>query len=263
MFVNKHKDLIVQKYSADDEDERLVRDRSHNLEYLTTMRYIQKFVKPGAKILEIGAATGRYSIALAKMGYNVTAVDLTPKYVEVMKRKARKLKNFQCMVADALDLSMFKDKTFDMVLNLGPMYHLFNEKDKKQAVKETLRVAKKGAVCMFAYISHASMITNYGLRHDMVYNVFSEMDETGRVRDIPEDIFMSFYVEDFKKLFNRTKSKYITNVATDGIAPMMPDWIDRLSKKAYDAFVKWHFMTCERPDQQGYSSHLLYICKKQ
>ena len=263
MVVNKHKDLIVKKYSVDDEDDRLVRDRSHNLEYLTTMRYIQKFVKPGAKILEIGAATGRYSIALAKMGYNVTAVDLTPKYVEVMKRKARKLKNFQCMVADALDLSMFKDKTFDMVLNLGPMYHLFHEKDKKQAVKETLRVAKKGAVCMFAYISHASMIANYGLRHDDVYNVFSKMDKTGRVRDVPEEIFMSFYVEDFRKLFNRTKSKYITNVATDGIAPMMPDWIDRLSKKAYDAFVKWHFITCERPDQQGYSSHLLYICKKQ
>lgn len=263
MFVNKHKDIIVKKYSVDDEDSRLVRDRSHNLEYLTTMRYIQKFVKLGAKILEIGAATGRYSIALAKMGYNVTAVDLTPKYVEIMKRKTRKLKNFQCMVADALDLSMFKDKTFDMVLNLGPMYHLFHEKDKKQAVKETLRVAKKGGICMFAYISHASMIANYGLRHNDVYNVFSEMDKTGRVRDVPEEIFMSFYVEDFRKLFNRTKSKYITNVATDGIAPMMPDWIAKLSKKAYDAFVQWHFMTCERPDQQGYSSHLLYICKKQ
>lgn len=263
MFVNKHKDIIVKKYSVDDEDSRLVRDRSHNLEYLTTMRYIQKFIKPSAKILEIGAATGRYSIALAKMGYNVTAVDLTPKYIEIMKRKTRKLKNFQCMVADALDLSMFKDKTFDMVLNLGPMYHLFHEKDKKQAVKETLRVAKKGGICMFAYISHASMIANYGLRHNDVYNVFSEMDKTGRVRDVPEEIFMSFYVEDFRKLFNKTNSKYITNVATDGIAPMMPDWIAKLSKKAYDAFVQWHFMTCERPDQQGYSSHLLYICKKQ
>lgn len=264
MFVNKYKDIIVKKYSVEDEDERLVKDKAHNLEYLTTMRYIQKFAKPGAKILEIGAATGRYSIALAKMGYNVTAVDLTPKYVETMKRKARKLKNFQCMVADALDLSMFKDKTFDMVLNLGPMYHLFHEKDKKQAIKETLRVAKKGAICMFAYISHASVIANYGLRYGDVYNAFSEMDKTGRVRDVPEEhIFTRFYVEDFRKLFNRTKSKYITNVATDGIAPMMPDWIEKLSKKDYDAFVKWHFITCERPDQLGYSTHLLYICKKQ
>ena len=115
MIVNRHKDIIINKYSNDDEDARLVRDRAHNMEYLTTMRYIQKFLKPGAKILEIGAATGRYSIALAKMGYDVTAVDLTPKYVEIMKQKTRRLKNFKCMVADALDLQMFEDKTFDMV----------------------------------------------------------------------------------------------------------------------------------------------------
>ena len=150
MTVNKHKDIIINKYTEYDEDTRLVSDRGHNLEYLTTMRYIQKFLKPGAKILEIGAATGRYSITLARMGYDVTAVDLTPKNVEIMKSKSKRLKNFECMVGDALDLSMLKDKTFDMVLNLGPMYHLFNKKDKNKAVSETLRVAKRGAICMFA-----------------------------------------------------------------------------------------------------------------
>ena len=264
MFVNKHKDIIINKYSVDDEEPRLVQDRAHNIEYLTTMRYIQKFAKPGAKILEIGAATGRYSIALAKMGYDVTAVDLTPKYVEIMKRKARKLKNFQCMVADALDLSMFKDKTFDMVLNLGPMYHLFHEKDKKQAVKETLRVAKKGGICMFAYISNASMMTTYGLRHNKCHYLFAKwMDKDGRVADIPEEIFTSFYVEDFKKLFDKTNTKYITNVGVDGIGPMLRETIEALPKKDYKAFLDWHFLTCERPDQQGYSNHLLYICKKQ
>ena len=148
MVINKHKDIIINKYIDYDEDSRLIKDRWHHVEYLTTMRYIQKFLKPGAKILEIGAGTGRYSLTLAKMGYDVTAIDLTPKHVEIMKRKSRRLKNFQCMVADALDLSMFKDNSFDMVLNLGPMYHLFCKKDKNQSVKETIRVAKKNAICM-------------------------------------------------------------------------------------------------------------------
>ena len=116
MVVNKHKDIIINKYTEYNEDERLVSDRGHNLEYLTTMRYIQKFLKPDAKILEIGAATGRYSIALAKMGYDVTAVDLTPRNVEVMKSKSKRLKNFNCMVGDALDLSMFEDKNFELYL---------------------------------------------------------------------------------------------------------------------------------------------------
>ena len=96
MAVNKYKDLIVDKYTQYDEDKRLNEDRAHNMEYLTTMRYVQKYLKPGDKILEIGAGTGRYSITLAKMGYDVTAVDLTPKYVDIMKRKSKGLKNLDC-----------------------------------------------------------------------------------------------------------------------------------------------------------------------
>ena len=262
MVVNKHKNIIIDKYNEYDEDGRLIRDRARNIEYLTTMRYIQKFLKPKAKILEIGAGTGRYSLALAKKGYDVTAIDLTPKHVEIMKRKSRRLKNFQCMVADALDLSMFKNNSFDMVLNLGPMYHLFHQKDKNQAIKETLRVAKRGAVCMFAYLSHGSIVTGYGLRYNKVADVYALMDKTGRIKDTPKEVFTSFYVEDFKKQFTKTNTSYITNVAVDGIAYAMQDLVAQLSNKSYKAFLEWHFITCERPDQQGFSSHLLYICKK-
>ena len=262
MSVNKHKDIIINKYTEYDEDIRLVSDRGHNVEYLTTMRYIQKFLKSDAKILEIGAATGRYSIALAKMGYEVMAVDLTPKNVEVMKSKSDGLKNFNCMVADALDLGMFEDKSFDMVLNLGPMYHLFNKKDKQKVVNETIRVAKKGGICMFAYIPCASLMTGYGIRHQAAARLDEVMDSIGRFKDVPEEIFNAFYIEDFKKLFDKSNTKYITNVATDGIAYVMREWLEQLPEKDYEAFLKWHYLTCERLDQQGYSSHLLYICKK-
>ena len=264
MITNKHKDIIINKYTNYDEDLRLTKDRAHNIEYLTTMHYIQKFLKPGAKILEVGAATGRYSLTLAKMGYDVTAVDLVPKYVEIMKKKGRRLKNFKCMVADALDLSAFKDSSFDIILNLGPMYHMFHQKDKEQVVKETLRVAKKNAVCMFAYLSHASLITGYALSagKSVLTRMVSLMDKTGRIKDTPEEVFASFYIEDFKKLFAKTKTTYVKNIAVDGIALAMAEWIQQLSKKDYQSFLNWHFMTCERPDQQGFSSHLLYICKK-
>lgn len=262
MVVNKHKDIIINKYIEYDEDARLVEDRAHNMEYLTTMRYIQKFLKPGAKILEIGAATGRYSIELAKKGYDVTAVDLTPKHVEIMKNKTRKLKNFRCMVADALDLNMFEDGTFDMVLNLGPMYHLFGKKDKNKAIDETLRVTKKNGICMFAYIPGASIAIGYGLRHKCFTHLYSAMNKVGCPKDIPEEIFSCFYIEDFKKMFENKSAKYIANVATDGIAYAMREWVEDLSKEDYECFLKWHFLTCERLDQQGYSSHLLYICKK-
>ena len=262
MVRNGYKDIIIDKYSTYDEDSRLISDRGHYVEYLTTMRYIQKFLKPGAKILEIGAATGRYSVTLAEQGYEVTAVDITPKYVEIMETKARQLKNFQCRIADVLDLNMFEDNSFDVVLNFGPMYHLFHKKDKERAVKETLRVAKKKGICMFAYLPCASFVTGYGLRYQQMAHLYSAMDKSGRVKDIPSEVFSCFYIEDFKKLFDKTGTKYITNVATDGIAYVMREWLEQLSEEGYEAFLNWHFMTCERPDQQGYSSHLLYICQK-
>jgi len=262
MTINKHKDIVINKYMEYDEDTRLISDRAHNMEYLTTMRYIQKFLKPGAKILEIGAATGRYSLALAEMGYDVTAVDLVPHHVEIMKSKAKKLKNFHCMVADALNLNMFADGSFDIVLNFGPMYHLFGKKDKNRAVSETLRVTKKRGICMFAYIAGASIAIGYGLRHKCFTHLYSVMDKVGRPKDIPEEIFSCFYIEDFKKMFENTKTKYIANVATDGVAYAMREWVEDLSEEDYLAFLNWHFLTCERLDQQGYSSHLLYICRK-
>ena len=88
------------------------------------------------------------------------------------------------------------------------------------------------------------------------------MDKFGRPKDIPDEIFNCFYIENFKKLFEKTNTKYVTNVATDGLAPILPEWVEQLSEEAYQAFLNWHFLTCERLDQQGYSAHLLYICKK-
>ena len=167
------------------------------------------------------------------------------------------------MEGDALDLSMFPDNSFDLVLNLGPMYHFFNQKDKEQAVKESIRVTQNGGTCMFAYIPHASIMVNFCLKNgSMVSRAVALMDKEGRFKDTPAEVYASFHIEDFKNLFQGTDTTYEKNVATDTIAAGMSEYINSLSEKDYKAFLKWHFATCERLDQQGFSSHLLYICKK-
>ena len=79
---------VIDFYTRYDEDGRLMR-KSRMPEYLNTMKYIEKYLTPNAKIIEIGAGTGRYSFALAEMGYDVTAVDLTPRHVEIMKENIK------------------------------------------------------------------------------------------------------------------------------------------------------------------------------
>ena len=81
----EEQNIVVNHYTNTYKEENRFETFSQKIEYITTMRYIEKYLKKGARILEVGAGTGAYSIALAKMGYNVTALELVPRNVEVMK----------------------------------------------------------------------------------------------------------------------------------------------------------------------------------
>lgn len=261
-MINKYKDLVIDHYNNYEEDERFNR-KTQYVEFFTTMHYIEKYLKKGMKILEIGAGTGRYSITLAKMGYDVTAVELTPKNLEIMKKNAEGIKNITCLQGDCLELDMLQNDTFDLVLNLGPMYHLYTQEDKGRAISETLRVCKSGGVCIFAYLTHASIVWGYGVRKGKLANLEYAIEDDGRITDTPEEIFTSYYIEDFKKQFDGMDTTFIASVATDAIFPMMRDYIDdKMDEKDFNVLIKWHLATCERLDQQGYSSHMIYICKK-
>lgn len=68
-------DTLTQYYNRYNEDGRLASQHGQ-VEFLTTMRYIDKYLTVGMRILEVGAGTGRYAHSLAKKGYDVKAVEL-------------------------------------------------------------------------------------------------------------------------------------------------------------------------------------------
>ena len=86
--MSKRIEMINSFYDGYREDVRLEKSRHGQHEYFTTMHYINKMTAANSSVLEIGAGTGRYSIALAKKGYNVTAVELADKNLEILKKNA-------------------------------------------------------------------------------------------------------------------------------------------------------------------------------
>jgi ubiquinone/menaquinone biosynthesis C-methylase UbiE len=134
---------LEQYYSNYDEEGRLL-SKHGQVEYRTTMTYIHKFLRRGMRILEVGAGTGRYTIALAHEGYQVDAVELLRHNLDILKSKLTASDKITARQGNALDLSVYADETFDLVLVLGPMYHLYNVIDKRTVLKEAIRVAKKG-----------------------------------------------------------------------------------------------------------------------
>jgi 2-polyprenyl-3-methyl-5-hydroxy-6-metoxy-1,4-benzoquinol methylase len=141
------KDYLTNYYERYDEDGRLL-SKHGMVEYITTMRYIEKYLRPEMRILEIGAATGRYSHALARNGYRVDAVELIEHNIEIFKQNTMLGENVTIMQGDVMDLSSFGNDTYDITLLLGPMYHLFTTEDKLKALSEAIRVTKKGGIIL-------------------------------------------------------------------------------------------------------------------
>ncbi len=255
--------IVKSFYGNIDEDSRLNRSRHGQLEYLTTMEYIHRYVTEGAKILEIGAGTGRYSIALAKEGYDVAAVELVEHNINILKANSGDLNNLCAYQGDALDLSRFNDGMFDITLVLGPMYHLYDKADVCRAINEAIRVTKQNGVILVAFLSIYAVLFNNYLNGSLINGIEENFTDEYTVKHFEEQLFTGYDIAEFEQLFADKEVEYISTAAADNILELAEDKQDfAMSDEEFAAFAKYHLATCEKRELLGCSSHLLYICRK-
>ena len=255
---------VLDKFYNDSCNEDIRLDEKHGqVEFLTTTKYIEKYLKPNSKILEVGAGTGRYSLYYANKGYDVSAIEYIDHNVDVLKSKIKEGMKIVAEQGDAVDLSRFEDNTFDITLVLGPLYHLFEDSDINKAIEEAIRVTKKDGVVAIAYLTNDSIMVNWGLMGNHLISGYPDFfDDDFRLKRFPEGIFSHFYVSEFKELMTNFNVEMLHNVATDGFTFYVKDKVDSLTDEEFAVWLKYHLSTCEREDLQGYSNHMLYICKK-
>ncbi len=146
-------------YSMFDEKNRLIRDNSGKLEYEMTMHILQKYMPTEGKVLDIGGGAGVYSFPLAKAGYEVYLADLSERLIEqarVQKAEENAENLVEAEVVNAIDLSRYENEKFDVVIALGPFYHLTEEKERKQCISEIFRVLKVGGIVIAGFIPYLS-----------------------------------------------------------------------------------------------------------
>ena len=256
--------VLTQYYESYDEDGRL-NTRCGSVEFLTTLRYIEKYLKPGIRILEIGAATGRYSHYFAQEGYRVDAVELVAHNIEIFKKNTKPGENITIMQGNAIDLNAFENDTYDITLLLGPMYHLFTEEEKIQALSEAVRVTKKGGVIFSAYCMGDASVLMYGFVRGEIHNIIEKcmLDPvTFETFSKSWDLFELHRKEDIDALRSRLPVTQLHFLATDGYANHMRQTLAEMDEDTFQLFLRYHFATCERTDMIGYSNHTLDIFRK-
>jgi len=207
-------------YANYDEEGRLVSNHGQ-VEYLTTMKYIHDAIGDSGKkkILEVGAGTGRYSIALAKEGHQVDALEYTSHNLQIMNFKIAGISNITIHHGTALDLSGFEDEFFDITLVLGPMYHMYNVEDKKKVLEEAIRVTKKEGYIFVAYCMNEATMIQFTFKAGKIWNLVENHMLTDDFHCISEekDLFEMVRLEEIDAInANFSNIKRVKIIAADG-----------------------------------------------
>lgn len=257
-------DYLVDYYNSYDEDSRLL-SKHGRIEFLTTVKYVEKYLKDGMKIMEIGAATGRYSHYFAQKGFEVYAVELIEHNIEVFKEKTQLGENVSIKKGNALDLSEYPDNCYDITLLLGPMYHLYTSEEQKKALSEAIRVTKKGGYVFVSYcMLDPSMLMSF--KNGRIKRLIAEGEYDPVTLEAyfpPHGIFRLNTKDEIFGLTQDLNVERLCFTATDGYACHMREAIDKMDDETYELYLKYHFKNCERQDLIGMSHHTLDVLRKE
>lgn len=252
---------IEKHYNKHKEENRLL-TRHGKVEFAVAMKYIHDFLpaqnKQFFKIADIGAGTGRYSVALAKEGFDVTAVELVKHNLEILESKHERVK---CWPGNALNLSFLPDKIFDATILFGPLYHLHKEEEKLTALKEARRITKKGGTIFAAYLLNEYSILSYCFAQNRILELIKSGNVSKDFHIVPKENELYDYVriEDIDRLNNLSGLKRIKIFSPDGPADFMRKELNAMSEETFEKFIEYQICNAERPELLGAGSHIVDI----
>lgn len=260
---------LEEYYNKFNEEKRL-NSRHGQVEFRISMKYIQEYLqecekagrtKSQIRLLDIGAGTGRYSVAIANEGYDVTAVELVKHNLGLLKAKNSSVKAMQ---GNALKLKKLENEQFDITLLFGPMYHLFSEEDRLKALSEAKRVTKKGGIIFVAYVMNEYGVLTYAFKEKHVMECVEQKRFTEDFHTIsePKDLYDYVRLEDINALNEKAGLERIKILSPDGPANYMRPFLNQLSDEEFEVFVQYQMATCERPELIGAGAHTVDILRK-
>lgn len=250
---------IEKHYNKHPEDLRLQR-RHGIVEFETTMHHLHRFLQPGMQILDIGAGTGRYASALMAEGYQVKAVELVRRNIEVFLKREP---SAQVVQGDARSMPFLSDNSADVTLLLGPLYHLIGHEEKLKALNEAKRVTKPGGIIFVAYLMNEYSILTYCFDEERIADLMERgiVDQDFHLHVREGELYDYVRVEDIDRLDKAAGLERVTLFSPDGAADYMRTRLNRMSEESFRRFIEYQKRISERPDLIGAGSHVVDVVR--
>jgi SAM-dependent methyltransferase len=267
-------DPAISDYYERAPEEARLEQGPFQVEGARTRELIQRFAPPPPGVaVDIGGAAGAYALWLAKAGYSVHLLDRAPRLVaEARRRSAAAAKPLlSCRVADARALDV-PAETADVVLLLGPLYHLTDSGDRALALQEAARVLKPGGRLFAAAISRWASAFD-GLARDLIQDPrFARIVEqdlrTGQHRNPTErlDYFTTAYFHHPEELAAELLASGLAVEGVYGIEGpgwILPDVAERMAHaERRETLLRVARMLETEPLLVGSSAHLLAVARR-
>ena len=250
---------IEKHYNKHPEDKRLLR-RHGMVEFETTLHHLHRFLQPGQKILDIGAGTGRYTSALMAEGYQVKAVELVRRNIEVFLKREPSADVVQ---GDARNMPFLPTDTADITLLLGPLYHLIGEEEKLKALNEAKRVTRPGGLIFVAYLMNEYSILSYCFDEERIGDFLARgvVDGQFHIQAQADELYDYVRLEDIDRLNAAAGLQRVTIFSPDGAADYMRTQLNRMSATTFSHFLEYQKCISERPDLIGAGSHVVDVVR--
>ncbi|MGF7144547.1 2-polyprenyl-3-methyl-5-hydroxy-6-metoxy-1,4-benzoquinol methylase [Anaerotaenia torta] len=238
-------------------------------EFLITCRFIDRYVKPGDKVLDIGGGPGRYSLYLSDKGCDVTLFDLSDENVRfAMERAKDQNLKIEGVVGDARTVDESFRHSFDHILLMGPMYHLLEEADRVKAVNAALKLLKPGGTLFISFINIFA-----GIIYIMKYAPEAISDPLEREfhntfienRSFSGKAFTQAYFarqDEILPFMEKFPVEKLHFIGQESISSPCEGNIMSQSKEVIDLWMDLCERVCEREDLLSWSEHLMYIGRK-
>lgn len=260
---------VISYYNSIDEGHRLNRNYSRRLEFYTTRKYILENIKQGDVVADIGAGEGVYTFEIADKCSKAVAFDIVPKHIEKINqiKQEKNSTNIEAVQTSILDIDKKYDSSFDVVLCLGPYYHLRKKQERLASLKKCYDLLKPNGTLLISYLNrYASVSTFYKFSKFPSKEMLDEWQKDEYTKEFGFDNFMDIsfcsdpeMTENELKLCNFQIEK---NIGTDGMFSLVTKQMESMTEEDFENLLDFHLKNCEDRHLIGMNNHGLIICKK-